>query len=266
VERIAPTRLSASILAALAKHIQQTGLTEGDRLPPEREIALQLGVSRPLVREALQHWRALGFVETINGRGSFLRADIVPNHQHVVFILPQEQESLLHALEIRRALEPEAAALAAERATDEQVRALGALLDTVEDAYRRVGDAPDEDWAFHQALYEASGNPLFSQLIHAIHSIFHRFWENPVQRPGFAQRGIIHHRTLVERVRARDPEGARAAALSILQVLEEDLLSHDQGRVWRGASDAEGGMAHGVNRSGRVSDCRLSPTLDEGEA
>lgn len=223
MERIEPARLSSSILAALAGYIQRTGLTQGDRLPPERDIAHQLGVSRPLVREALQHWRALGFVETINGRGTFLRMEIVPDSRHVVLVLPPERAALMHALEIRRALEPEAAALAAARATPAQIATLASLLDAVEDAYRRVGDAPEEDWAFHQALYEASGNPLFRQLINAIHSIFHRFWENPVQRPDFARRGIVHHRTLVERIRAHDEAGARAASLRILQVLEEDL-------------------------------------------
>ncbi|MGH2532650.1 MAG: FadR/GntR family transcriptional regulator [Thermomicrobiales bacterium] len=223
MERIAPSRLSSSILDALAGYIQRTGLTEGDRLPPERDIAQQLGVSRPLVREALQHWRALGFVQTINGRGTFLRTSLAPDSQHVVLILNRERESLLHTLEIRRGLEPEAAALAAMRATDAQIARLEDLIEAVEEAYRRVGDAPEEDWAFHQAVYEASGNPLFGQLINGIHSLFHRFWENPVNRPGFARRGIVHHRTLVEAIRARDPEGARAAALSILRVLEEDL-------------------------------------------
>jgi DNA-binding FadR family transcriptional regulator len=224
MERLEQSRLSTSILNALAGYIERSGLTEGDRLPPEREIAQQLGVSRPLVREALQHWRSLGFIETINGRGTFLRVQsIAPDTQHVVLFINPERETLMQTLEIRRGLEPEAAALAAVRATPEQIEHLERLMDAIDDAYARVGDAPDEDWAFHQALYDASGNPMFGQLINAIHSLFHRFWENPVNRPGFARRGIVHHRTLVERIRDRDPEGARAAALLILQVLQEDL-------------------------------------------
>jgi DNA-binding FadR family transcriptional regulator len=223
LRRIEPSLLTKGVLTELASYIERTGLEQGDRLPPEREIAQRLGVSRPLVREALGRWSALGLVETINGRGTYLRAPIAPDQQPVVFVINPERETLLHTLEIRRALEPEAAALAASRATPDQIDALDALLVKVEEAYRVAGDAPDEDWAFHQAVYRASGNPMFIQLIDGVRGLFHRFWENPLGRPDFARRGLTHHRTLVERIRARDPVGAREATLRILGVLEEEL-------------------------------------------
>lgn len=223
MRRIDSPPLSRSILDALADYIARSGLDAGDRLPPEREIAQRLGVSRPLVREALSRWAALGVVETRNGRGTYLRAAITPGSRHLVLTIGPERETLLHTLEIRRCLEPEAAALAAMRATPEQIDNLEALLTEIEAAYRTVGDAPAEDWAFHQALYQASGNPLFLQIIAGFYDLFHRFWENPVDRPGFAGRGLLDHRTLVERIRARDPQGARGSSMSILKILQEDL-------------------------------------------
>ncbi len=228
MRRLEPSTLSRSILAELAHYVQTSGLSVGEKFPPEREIGLRLGVSRPLVREALERWAALGIVEKINGRGTFLRAPIAPGAEHLVMTLNPERETserhiLLHTLEIRRALETEAAALAAERATPEQIDHLSALLRKVEDAYQRVGDAPEEDWAFHQALYQASGNPLFAQLIEGVRDLFHRFWENPLHKPNFARKGLAYHRTLLECIRARDPQGARDAVLDILKVLQAEI-------------------------------------------
>lgn len=214
---------SNGVLEGLASYIRSSGLQVGQRLPAERELALQLGVSRPLVREALGRWAALGVVETINGRGTFLRAPVTLRAEYLVVSVNVERRTLLETLEVRRALETEAAALAAERATPEQIDRLDTLLVAVEQAYERVGDAPDEDWAFHQALYEASGNPLFLQLIQGLLTMFHRFWENPLNKPDFARRGIRYHRDLVEQVRARNPDGARAAVLQIINVLQEEL-------------------------------------------
>ena len=223
MRRVEPIRLSESVLVELADYVQTSRLSVGDRLPPEREIALRLGVSRPLVREALGTWAALGIVEKRNGRGTFLRSAIGRDTRHLIVAVQPERQTLLQTLEIRRCLEPEAAALAANRATPAQIANLEHLLQAVEDAYERVGDAPAEDWAFHQAVYEATGNPLFGQLIVGFYEVFHRFWENPLGRPDFARRGLVHHHTLVERIRTHDPGGARAATLDILQVLEEEL-------------------------------------------
>jgi DNA-binding FadR family transcriptional regulator len=228
MRRLEPSTLSRGILTELAHYVQESGLKVGDKLPPEREIGLRLGVSRPLVREALERWAALGVVEKINGRGTFLRAAIAPGSEHLIVTLhpaqeASERQTLLRTLEVRRALETEAAALAAQRATPEQIDHLEALLAQVEEAYRRVGDAPNEDWAFHQALYQASGNPLFGQLIEGMMGLFHRFWENPLHRPDFARRGLSYHRTLLDCLHAHDPEGAREAVLQILNVLQAEI-------------------------------------------
>jgi DNA-binding FadR family transcriptional regulator len=224
MRRLQPASLSQNILDALAEYVQDEGLKPGDRLPAEREIADRLGVSRPIVREALGRWAALGVVETLNGRGTFLRAAVAPGTTHLILSVPGEREALLQTLELRRALETEAAALAAERATAAQVAELWQLLEAVESAYDRVGDAPEEDWAFHQAVYRAAHNPLFLQLIEAVMGLFHRFWENPLGKPDFGRRGLRHHRTLVECIAAKDPAGARAAVSGIIEVLREDLV------------------------------------------
>jgi DNA-binding FadR family transcriptional regulator len=241
LEPLTRQTLPGRVLESLAGFVHEANLAVGDRLPPERDIARQLGVSRALVREALQRWLALGYITRTNGRGTFL-ARPIPRDAHLMVVhLGTDVDSLLATLEVRRALEPEAAALAARRASPEQVERLRALLRDVETAYAERGDAPDEDWALHQAVYETSGNPLFPQLITTIHHSFRRFWENPIEKPDFARRGLVFHRDLVEAIAAGNPDDARAATLRILRVLEEDLLVDRAPIPDRLAAAAKGG-------------------------
>lgn len=230
IRRIKPVTLSANTLEALAEFVRESGLKVGDRLPAERVIGKHLGVSRPIVREALSRWAALGVVETINGRGTFLRRAVEEGTQHVVLTLGTERERLLELVEVRTALETEAAALAALRATPEQVQGLWEALEAVERAYALRNDAPEEDWAFHLKVYQATGNPMFERFIEAFHSLFHRFWENPLNQPEFAKRGLPYHRALVESIAGRDPEAARAAVRMIMKILKEDLSRGGEGR------------------------------------
>lgn len=218
-----PQTLPVRVLDSLSAFVRESKLTIGDRLPPEREIANQLGVSRALVREALQRWLALGYITRVNGRGTFLTQTIPVDSHPMVIHIGTDLTSLRSTFEIRRALEPEAAALAATRATPEQIRRLQCLFADVQAAYAQRNDAPEEDWAFHQAVYEASGNPLFLQIIDSIHLTFRRFWENPLQEPGFARKGIVFHAELVDAIERRDPEAAREAVVNILRILEEEM-------------------------------------------
>ena len=81
----------------------------------------------------------------------------------------------------------------------------------------------EEDWEFHQSIYRASGNPLFEQIIAAMHEMFHRFWEHPLGVRDFGHASFPFHRTMYERIAARDAEGARAEALKLIATVEADL-------------------------------------------
>lgn len=223
MQRLKPVSLSSNILEALVAYVQEMGLRPGDRLPAERIIAETLGVSRPIVREALGRWAALGVVDTLNGRGTYLRVAVSPGQTHLVLTLPAERDRLLQILEVRRALETEAAGLAARRATPAEVVELRRLMALVEQAYASQGDAPQEDWAFHRAVYRAAHNDLFIQFIDNASDLFHRFWENPLRVPDFARRGLPFHHDLVEAIARRDPGAAKACVEAIIRVTEEDL-------------------------------------------
>ncbi|TKB31087.1 MAG: FadR family transcriptional regulator, partial [Mesorhizobium sp.] len=132
--------------------------------------------------------------------------------------------SLMQTLEIRRALEAEAAALCAVRAGQAEIAEIARKLDIMEQAFHtRAGMSAEEDWEFHQSIYRASGNPLFEQIIAAMHELFHRFWEHPLGVRDFGHASFPYHRTIYERIAAHDPEGARAEALKLIATVEDDL-------------------------------------------
>ncbi|MER9651885.1 FadR family transcriptional regulator [Mesorhizobium sp. M0152] len=223
---IQTTARDDAVLKALVGFVRAEALQPGERLPTERILAERLKVSRNTVREALTRWEGLGLVERRQGSGTYLKAAVSPDMLHLPLTLAGGNDftSLMQTLEIRRALEAEAAALCAERASQSDIAEIERKLDIMEQAFRtRDGMSSEEDWEFHQAIYRVSGNPLFEQIIAAMHELFHRFWEHPLGVRDFGHASFPYHRTIYERIAARDPQGARDEALKLIATVEDDL-------------------------------------------
>jgi DNA-binding FadR family transcriptional regulator len=224
-----PIRTTArddAVLKALVGCVGAEALQPGEKLPTERILAERLKVSRNTVREALTRWEGLGLVERRQGSGTYLRAAVSADMLHMPLTLAGGHDftSLMQTLEIRRALEAEAAALCAERASLGDIAEIERKLDIMERAFRtRDGMSAEEDWEFHQAIYRVSGNPLFEQIIAAMHELFHRFWEHPLGVRDFGHASFPYHRTIYQCIAARDPRGARAEALKLIATVEDDL-------------------------------------------
>ncbi|MGE0283463.1 MAG: FadR/GntR family transcriptional regulator [Rhizobiaceae bacterium] len=223
---VQPIARDDAVLKALAGFVQQEALEPGNKLPTERVLAERLKVSRNTVREALTRWEGLGLVERRQGSGTYLKGDVSPDMLHMPLTLAggSDFDGLMHTLEIRRALEAEAAVLCAARATDDGIAAIGDKLEAMERTFHETrGTSSEADWEFHQAIYRASGNPLFEQMIAAMLGSFHRFWEHPLGVRDFGFASFPYHRTMFERIAARDPEGARIEALKLIATVEDDL-------------------------------------------
>jgi GntR family transcriptional regulator, transcriptional repressor for pyruvate dehydrogenase complex len=223
---IQTTSRDDAVLKALVDFVTHEGLATGDRLPTERILSERLKVSRTTVREALTRWEGLGLVERRQGSGTYLKAAVSRDMLHLPLTLASGNDfrSLMHTLEIRRGLEAEAAALCAQRAGRAELAFIHQKLERMEEAFHvRDGMSADEDWDFHQAIYRASGNPLFEQIIAAMHGMFHRFWEHPLGVRDFGHASFPFHRTIYERVAEHDAEGARVEALKLIATVEADL-------------------------------------------
>lgn len=162
---LAVERLSDRLASILATQIETGKLRPGDRLPTEAQLADAHGVSRSVVREALHQLRLRGLLRSRQGSGAFVQPPSVT--QPLVFdsrVLTSPL-SVVQVVEVRRALEGEMAALAAERATPAQMRALRMALKALDAATAAGADGVAEDLLFHRKIAEATGNPQFELFI-----------------------------------------------------------------------------------------------------
>ena len=166
---LAPIRQSRSLVQEtsrrIAADIAEGKLMPGTRLPTEQEMMAAMGVSRTVVREAVAALRAEGLVTTRQGVGAFV-AEPPPKILFGVAAGPSGTlADAVDIMELRAAVETEAAGLAATRATDAQRQAIGTALAEVDAAIGRGEAAVGEDLAFHAAIAEATGNRQFHRFL-----------------------------------------------------------------------------------------------------
>jgi len=157
------TNLVAELTDTLRREILENRLSPGDRLPTESALGASAGVSRTVVREAVASLKAEGLVETRQGAGAFVLE--LPPRAGQPRIEHATAEDILSVLELRLAIEVEAAALAAERRTEADLAALRQALADFDTARRAGNDGLEADANFHRALAAATQNPRFHQYL-----------------------------------------------------------------------------------------------------
>jgi GntR family transcriptional regulator, transcriptional repressor for pyruvate dehydrogenase complex len=209
-----PASLVAEIARRIAADIASGRLAAGARLPTEQAMMQMTGVSRTVVREAVAALRAEGLVTTRQGVGAFVvDAPLLPP-----FRIEAGQKSSLadavHIMELRAAVETEAAGLAAERARPAQLRAIRSALAAIDAAIGRGEDAVAEDFAFHAAIAEATGNPQFRRFLEFIGGFViprAKVRIRAANLPAYLMTFQLEHRAIFTAIEARSPEQAQAA-------------------------------------------------------
>lgn len=232
-QKVTTPKLADVIMAQLEQQILDGVLKPGSRLPAERVLAEQLGVSRPSLREAIQKLAAKGWiVKQKQGSGNY-----VSDRLETAFSAPWEQmirqNPALHAdvLEFRRAIEGVVAAMAAERATDVDLQHLEKLVDTLRIAYEGDDQSAQSaaDVAFHQAIAEASHNALFahliSSLLHMLHNNIKDNIANLFANGTVAGELLLQHEAIWQAIAARDSARARQAAEAHIDYVEKTLTT-----------------------------------------
>lgn len=194
----------------IRRAIEQGTYTCGDRLPAERDLAQQVGVSRPTVRAALRSLAAMGIVQVRHGSGTFVAdGPATLGSQSVELLAALHGLTPEQILETRRALEVSAAELAAEQATPEQI---AVIADEVTGMFASTDDAQafrTHDVRFHQELARASGNPLLAALVDMVSGAYFASGRQPAPRDRDLREVAGRHHSIYLAVRARDPERAR---------------------------------------------------------
>ena len=207
-------RLSDQLYGQVFEQITAGKLKVGDQLPSEMEISERFGVSRPVVREALMRLRADGLITSHQGLGTFVSHQ--PQPRVKTLAKAQDIASYLRCQEVRIALEGDAARLAAERHTEEQMTTLLAAHEAFAEGVRSGKLTPEADLAFHAAIAQASGNDFHASLLESIHDAMTGLMRltlgltRAVSRKR-AQAVLDEHVAIVEAIRARDAEEARTA-------------------------------------------------------
>ncbi len=212
-----------AVLDALAEMVQRAGLRVGDRLPPEVSLAATLGVGRSTIREALNRWEGLGIIKRRRGDGTYLSARVTTSKGLVPTMIRLEGEALLRLIEVRRALETSVVRKATINATPAQRAEISRLCDVLlDDVHARRPWRP-ADSAFHGAIYDASGNPMFGQILGQLDHALERSGQSPFGADEFGLDSFPPHRMLADAIVAADPEAAIRAINIILDIVAEEI-------------------------------------------
>lgn len=210
--------LQRSIQASVKRYIIEHHLHTGDPMPAEAELARQLGVSRPSLREAMKVLQTIGVIETRHGAGTFVGSfDLRPLTDGLAFQIRVEQQrtkvprDVAELLELRELLECALVRrLAREGAEAGQITRLYALCDEMDACAGRGEAYRPLDWRFHELLYEPRGNLLALQFLEALWTIFDEV-RHETERLDLLVQTARDHRRIVDAIAAGDPDGAAAA-------------------------------------------------------
>jgi DNA-binding FadR family transcriptional regulator len=225
---VQPQTAAASVVEHLRGRILSGVLQPGMALPPERELAGQLAVSRATLREGLSILATMGLLSIQPGRagGAVVTTPPPTTVSASIALLVQTRAITASQLaEFRRALEVEAAQLAAVRRSERALKEIASALA----AYTRPdADARDQNrdgWAFHHAVARASGNPLLTETMTSLHEAFTTCFELLHDSPDPPQ--LIHdlHWPILDAIQRQDEIAAREAMLAHFDQLRQVLTS-----------------------------------------
>ncbi|MEW6099414.1 MAG: FadR/GntR family transcriptional regulator [Pseudomonadota bacterium] len=214
-------------VSAMRERLERGEWRVGERIPIEPELAAELGVSRNTVREAVRVLAFSGVLEVRQGDGTYVRSAV--DASDVAHGL--SRASLREHLEVRAMLEVEAARLAAQRRTPEDLERIRAALSLRGEQRnrRRRSVFVEHDLAFHRAVVEAAHNPALAKLYHFFERAVRATVQATMEASDLPEPDYASHVELCEAIVRQDPEGAVAATRALLQpVLDAlDPFQHD---------------------------------------
>lgn len=217
-----PRNLFGQVVHNLGRQILAGSIRPGDPLPQETALCDQMGVSRTVIREAIKSLAAKGLVESRAKRGTIVLPARSWNYLDPDVLQWQTDsdvngQQLSFLTEFRQALEPVAAALAAERASDAQLQAISSACSDMEIATESVETFLAADLRFHTAILHATGNPFFAPVANVISASLESSLRVTNRQPADNRDSVPVHQDVMNAICARDSSAAEQAMRALLR-------------------------------------------------
>jgi GntR family transcriptional regulator, transcriptional repressor for pyruvate dehydrogenase complex len=224
-ETVRKVRRYEQVAEQIRRLISSGQLKPGDLLPPERELAVKLGVGRSSIRDAVRTLEVMGILEPRQGHGTVVRdlstdALVVP----LASVLTRKREMVSELLDVRRMLEPALAARAAKNATPQEIAEMGRILERHEAKLRRGEQAVDEDSEFHYSVALAARNSVVLRVLDVLMDLLRESRSRSLQVKGRPRRSFEGHRRILRAIQKGDAKAAEAAVRKHLEEIEEIVL------------------------------------------
>jgi GntR family transcriptional repressor for pyruvate dehydrogenase complex len=229
-QRVSRARLYEQVAAQITEWIARQGLQPGDRLPPERELAARLGVSRATLSQALVALEVVGVVSVRHGDGTIVTAEAArrASARSISDAIRAHADRIPEVIEARDALETKLAALAAVRRTDDDLAIIDEALAFMARDVEAGGRGVEGDERFHGAVTAAGHSPLLAAMMRTISELVAETRLESLSQPGRPAASLAGHQRIADAIRAGDPEAAATAMHAHVELVSDVALLRER--------------------------------------
>jgi len=217
------TKVSDEIVNQIKSLISDGILKPGDRLPPERELVNQFGVSRPSLREALNSLVAMGFLE-LKGKRTYIKSVASESVQNPLSLLIKaDTQKIFDLIEVRKALEAWGAFLAAQRATEKDIKQLENILEEMRKAFEQGRSWEKQDADFHLGIAQATHNTIQTHMMSTIYDLLRESMARVFKDRTKVKKLLDQHHRIFSAIKNHSPDKARERTLEHLNYVESEV-------------------------------------------
>jgi GntR family transcriptional regulator, transcriptional repressor for pyruvate dehydrogenase complex len=232
---------SMHIVSQIRQAVMSGKLQPGHRLPSEKELLLQFGVSKHTLREALRALESMGFIEIRQGAGGgpvICEIDMDNTRDMIASFLYFKNVSVRDLCEVRRIIEPYLARLVAERCSPQDIEKLKSLNEVFRKSLKRRKPAVKEEVGFHTLLAQASGNPVMILILDFVNSLLTDLKSHLKPGPEFSEMVLAAHESITAAIASGDGQAAADSMYRHICEVEEGLEELREGNEEQSESEA----------------------------
>lgn len=216
-------RVSDEIVQQVKTLISQGRLKPGDRLPPERELVKEFGVSRPSLREGLNSLVGMGFLE-VRGKRTFIKSVASESMQNPLSLLIKaDTQKIFDLIEVRKAIEVWGAFLAAQRATEEDIKQLENIIEEMKKSFEEGRSWEKQDADFHLGIAQATHNTIQAHMMSTIYDLLRESVARVFKDRAKVKKLLDQHYRIFNAIKSHSPDKARERTLEHLNYVESEV-------------------------------------------